>query len=493
MTAHNLNLSLCFDDSKKFLICGELVKFNLKITSPEFESEPREFLERIGASVDSIEISDIISDYSMSTTASSSIDSFKGKKMRSVESLSNLLSRAAKADQRVSNHSKDSQQSMSSVTASRRFNSLSMNRASESKAFWNSEDEAIFIPLEAFIDPECLKTSHKATVRIKVSLNELVPIDALEALKLGFNEFKWTDSVSSAAQSSHRLEKIGQIETCFTVLRPLEVSLRTHNLSSNQVILQINVEFNHEIGEELNGNLRIETVEINFSDSFTSKKAFKITPISDKQVPFVFETSPQQYSLLFNWTLLEEQQIPQDDFHLRVELGGKLKSSELSLSFETFVPIFNLFPVSVFPSGVKITSTKLIGHETLKVFEPFQLEIILHNFEKDTKSLQLDIQSAQVNKNEHSNKSDDSRISVRSQVKEWFRLEQLKNSPGLVLMSPLTPLNIENIPSGGSKAIRLKILPMKRGIFNLKDEIKILNRSTGGKCMKFEEIIIKVE
>lgn len=501
MTANNLNLSLCFDKSKKFLICGELVKFHLKITSPEFEScAPEEFLERIGASVESIEITEESSLLSTMSTASntSSLESLKGRKMKSVESLSNLL---RTVDQRSSgsqhNHSKDSQHSMSSVTA-RRFNSLSINRSTHAKPFWNSEEAAIFIPLEAFIDPECLSsTCQKAVVKFKVSLNELVPIDALEALRMGFNEFKWTDSVSSAAQSSHKLERIGLVEESLTVLRPLEVSLRTHNLSStsNQVILQILIDFNHEQeAEDLNENLEIETCEIVLSDSFTSRKTsnlFKITPISEKQVPFVFETCPQQYSLLFHWTKttnIQDEFI--ENYHLRVELGGKLRSnsSEISLSFETAVPIFNLFPVSQF-SGIKITSTKLIG--TLKVLEPFQVEMILHNFDDEIKSLQLSVEENRVEDEEQKQKQEKMTMTFKSPVDEWFKT-RVKKTPGLVIMSPLTPLKVENIPSSGSKAIRLKLLPMKRGIFNLKDEIKIINK-TNGKIMKFDKIIIKVE
>lgn len=526
MTRNNLNLSLCFDKSKKFLICGELVKFNLKISSPEFETAPEEFLERIGASIESIEITEgsgLLEAERLAVSSSSSLESIKGKKMKSVESLSNLL---RTVDQRSSesqhDHSKDSQHSMSSVTA-RRFNSLSVNRSIQKKPFWDSEEVAIFIPLEAFIDPECLSSScQKAIVKFKVSLNELVAIDELEVLRLGFNEFKWTDSVSSAAQSSHKLERIGLVELCMTVLRPLEVSLRTHNLSSNQVILQILVEFNHENeAEDLNGNLKIESVEIGLSDSFTSRKSsnfFKITPISEKQVPFVFETSPQQYSLLFNWTLLKQQEEQfLENYHLRVELFGKLldktreniardnaareisdnttdnttdrtgtATSELSLSFETSVSIFNLFPVSP-SSGIKITSTKLIG--TLKVFEPFQIELILHNFDDETKSLLLNI--IQEFNEKDKDKYKDNFIKSPSPVDEWFQ-SRVSKTPGVVIMSPLTTLKVENIPSGGSKAIRLKLLPMKRGIFNLKEEIKIINKSNG-KIMKFDKIIIKVE
>ena len=510
------------------------MKFHLKITSPEFKTVPEEFLERIGASVESIEITEELSLLAASAVStSSSLDSFKGKKMKSVESLSNLLRTVdQRSNESQHNHSKDSQHSMSSVTA-RRFNSLSFNRSIRTKPFWNSEEGAIFIPLEAFIDPECLSSScQKAAVKFKVSLNELVPIDSLEALRMGFSEFKWSDSVSSAAQSSHKLEKIGSVEESLTVLRPLEVSLRTHNLSSNQVILQILVEFNHENeAEDLNGNLEIETVEIVLSDSFTSRKSsnlFKITPISEKQVPFVFETSPQQYSLLFNWTLLKQQE-QEDEFlenyHLRVELFGKLlnaarentananeivvrnaardnadsttdntgdsaaelvtsSTSELSLSFETAVPIFNLFPVSM-SSGIKITSTKLIGN--LKVFEPFQIELILHNFDEEIKSLQLNI-IQEFNEKDHEK---DKNIFFKSPVDEWFHT-RVNKTPGVVIMSPLTTLKVENIPSGGSKAIRLKLLPMKRGIFNLKEEFKIINKSNG-KIMKFDKIIIKVE
>lgn len=510
MAANNLNLSLSFDKSKKFLICGELVKFHLKITSPEFETAPKEFLEKIGAAVESIEITEESSLLAISAAPStaSSLDSFKGTKMKSVESLSNLL---RLVDQRSSgsqhNHSKDSQHSMSSVTA-RRFNSLSLNKSAQVRPFWNSEEAAIFIPLEAFIDPECLSSGcQKAMLKFKVSLNELVPIDALEALRMGLNEFKWSDSVSSAAQSSHKLEKIGSAEESLTVLRPLEVSLRTHNLSSNQVILQILVEFNHENeAEDLNGNLEIESVEIILSDSFTSgriSKLFKITPITEKQVPFVFETSPQEYSLLFNWQLLQQQEKDQflENYHLRVELFGKLKlkskqladennkieaempsSSEFSLSFESSVPIFNLFPVSV-SSSIKITSTKLIG--SLKLFEPFQIEFILHNFDNEIQSLQLSIQENRVEEQERSNNN------YKSPVDEWFQT-RVKKTAGVVILSPLTPLKVENIPSGGSKAIRLKLLPMKRGIFNLKEEFKIINK-LNGKNMKFDEIIIKVE
>lgn len=503
MTANNLNLALCFDQSKKFLICGELVKFHLKVTSPEFEGVPEEFIERIAASVESIEITEE-SSFSMSTTASSSLESFRGsKKMKSVESLSNLLKvvdQRANGSTHQHNHSKDSQNSqhsMSSVTA-RRFNSLNLNRSGQNKPFWCTEESAILIPLEAFIDPECLSSSaHKAAVKFKVSLNELVPLDPLESLRIGFNDIKWTDCVSSAAQSSHKLEKIGQVESSLTVLRPLEVSLRTHSLSSTQAILQIIVEFNHEDeAADLNGNLEIEVVDIVLSDSFASRSnsnLFKISSISERQVPFTFEKSPQQYSLLFNWTLLKQERrsaFEDENFQLRVEIGGNLKnqtnkSSELSLSFESSVPIFNLFPLSP-SSGLQITSTKLIGG-SLKVFEHFQLELILHNYDDEMKSIHLDV----VQNIRGSNVNNYSKT-TRSPVEEWFHMERVKRSPGVVVMSPLTTLKVENIPSGGSKAIRLKLLPMKCGIFNLKEELKIIN-SLSGKTVKFDQIIIRVD
>ena len=54
----NLNLSLQFDEKKKALLCGELVKFHLKITSPDLSDDNvvTDFIKRIGATVEGIEI-----------------------------------------------------------------------------------------------------------------------------------------------------------------------------------------------------------------------------------------------------------------------------------------------------------------------------------------------------------------------------------------------------------------------------------------------------
>lgn len=484
MLTNNLNLSLHFDPFKKFLICGELVKFNLKITSPDFGDDINEFVERIGAAVEAIEI---VEESNMSLSNSSISESYsKGRKMKSVESLSNLL-RATTLTSSGSSSS-DSQRSMSSVTA-RRFNSLSQNRSSETKAFWDPSDRSIIVPLEAFIDSECLSvTCRKGTVKFKISLNELVPIsDDIVAYS------KRMDGAASVAQSSHRLQKIGQAEMSFPVLRPLEVSLRTHSLSPTQVLLQINLEYE---AESLEGLLGIDKVDIVLSDSFTSRTQksaqFRISPLSESQVPFVFETSPQQRSLLYNWTLLTPCDLIEDlnDFHLRVELFGKLLTtsvdpSEISLSFESSLPIYNLFP-KIEHSGVEITSTKLKNSEALRVFEPFQVELILHNYEASSVSLTLNIVDPQKSETQKTPRTES------NPIQEWFQMERRRKTPGLLLMSPLTPLKVENLPPGGSKSIRLQFVPAKQGIFNLKNEFKI--QETGsGKVMKFKDIIIKVE
>ena len=479
----NLNLNLVFDSENKFLLCGELVKFNLKITSPDFtvpsSFEINEFMKRIGANVEVVEIQvDSVGAASL-LSSNSSIDSIKGKKMKSAESLSNLL----RANELKSHSSSNgSVCSMTSVTA-KRFSSL---RTSQAEAIWNSEDEAILIPLEIFIDPEGLPTNcNKATAKIKVSLNELVPIA----------HFDNTEDLLS----SHKLERIGQTEISLLVLRPLEVSLRTHNISSTRALLQINSEFNCCCGEDESDGvvpLTIENVQIILSDSFTSRanwNRFKITPIAATQVPFTFELSPQQHSLLFDWKSDHRTDFAADfsgeDFHVRVEFQGKLKKkslmSEVSLSFESSIPMFTIFP-PVQSKGIQITSVKVL-HSKLFVLEPFQIEMILHNFDEEMKSINLEVDASAGNQSDL-----DSKAPFKNPVQEWYRLDEDKKCPSLLLLHPLKGVRIENIPSNGSKAVRLKFVPMRRGVINLIEEFRFRD-ILESKILKIEPIILQIE
>ena len=551
---NNLTLSIQFDQEKKFLLCGELVNFHLKLTSPDFNSDTIvtkefvDFIERIGAAVESIEITEEFTyksrsshsnSNSFSASSSSSLNSLKGRKMKSVESLSNLLRDSTRESEQTQTHplthskdSQNSQQSMSSVRA-RRFNSLSPNRSSNVKAFWSEEEGAVLVPLEAFIDSEIIGSNcNKATAKFKVSLNELIPLDVLESL--GFNDYNANTLIDHfpGAKSSHKLQKIGQAETSLIVLRPLEVSLRTHKLVTNQVIIQLNVEFNHE-DHTLNGNIEIQSVEIILSDSFTSRNQssllatdskkeslasnlnFKITPLSSSQVPFVFEMSPQDYSLLFNWTPLLNNSmlsiLQEDDFRLRVELKGKLSStdckshSEILMSFESSVPISNLFPTSlttisensIYP---QISSIKLIACDRFKVFKPIQIEIYILNPDKEIKSFTIDIlPSFKFKKTFESQTSQvKSPLDLNSEeykkwaVDNWFKMEKSYQCPAVLLLNPLTPLKLENIPSGGCKPIRLQLVPVRRGIINLTREF-VVRDGDSGKILKNSNLMINAK
>lgn len=495
---NNLNLSLQFDQRKKFLLCGELVKFNLKITSPDFSDDNvPEFMERIGATVEGIEI---IQDYLLTTSTSSnsadqsqSLYSLKGKKMKSVESLSNLLKTCVTRDQNQHN-SKDSQTSqcsMSSVTA-RRFNSL---RKTQAKSVWNLEEGAILVPLEAFIDSESLGST-KGVAKIKVSLNELVPIDSISDLLSNNNHHRHVEPTSPLIQiqnTTQKLLKIGQAELSLPVLRPLEVSLRTHSLSPTHSILQLNMEYNNNNNNnDSNMKLEIENVEIFISNTWNSNNsAFKIVPISNNQVPFIFETCPQQHSLLFNWTLLNE--IDEDeDFRVRVEVSGQVEQvncSVFSLSFESSISIFNLFP-SYEREDVQITLLKVLNDKICPLV-PFQIELILHNYSKEMKSFNLNFICDSNLKSTRQSKQLKSSNENANAIQEWFRMEESKKSPNILLMNPLDlPLKLERFPSGGSKAVRLKFVAIKSGFFNLKDELRVI---CDDNTLNFDSIIIKVE
>lgn len=489
---NNLSLALHFDPQKKFLLCGELLNFQLKVSSPDFSESPDFdcFLNRIGAAVEEIDISfqdDANFFHSSSSFSVNSPISSNGRRMKSVESLSNLLkdthfsNHSTHSSSSSSNfsHSKDSQNShssMASVTARRRFDSLGINKA---KATWDPTEEAVIIPLEAFIDPEVLLSSHKATAKFKISLNELVPID-MELLALGTGNEK-----SESLVNGNRLVKIGQTEKSFTVLRPIEVSLRTHRLSTNQILLQLNIEFDHREFEKLLNCIEIESVDIILSDSFTSRCSdnvldFTITPLSNDQIPFRFDTSPQTYSLIYRWTVmndLNESLQLQDDFRLRAELQGKLineashSCSSLSLSFESALPIANLFPQSLpGPSEPYIAQIKLIDslHQCcLKVYEPFEVEVFICNPNSEPSSVSFELcpkGPKTINDKSSSNP-----------IEAWFHLEKSRKTPRFLLMKPLeTPLYLGSIKANSFKSVRLQFIAMQRGIINLFDEFRFL-------------------
>lgn len=492
----NLNLSLQFDERKRFLLCGELVKFHLKITSPEFESTDQiqinNFINRIGANVEGLEILEepeeaaVVIGSSTSgllTSSTSSIGSCK--KMKSVESLSNLLKTTSRDHQNQSKDSQISQCSMSSVTA-KRFSSLRR----EVKPFWSPGDEAIFIPLEVFIDPESFDSS-RAIAKIKISLYELIAIDSL-TFNYGCEIAKQT--------CPQKLQNIGQAEISLNVLRPLEVSLRTHPLSSNQAILQFIIEYSYDktdVDKFL--DLEVENVEIYLTNSFNSNNFynsfFKIVPLSAKQVPFTFETCPQQLSLLFNLSLFDE--IPFEassgDFRVRFELSGRLSETDcniFSLSFESSIAIFNIFPLADNPAeDIKITSTRILTDKIVQ-YEPFQVELVLHNHTEEIKSFTLNFREPVTRQTLTPDTSN-------NPVLKWFKMEESKKTPAILLMSPLDlPLKIDKIPSCGSKAVRLKFVPVKSGFFNLKDELDVfINYHDKSEYIKldFDSIIIKVE
>lgn len=517
----HLNLSLIFDSENKFLLCGELVKFSLKISSPGFTEaespEIQEFMKRIGANVEAVELDlsgldgpelGLGQASSLRSSNSSSIDSLKGKRMKSVESLSNLLRSSEKKEASFASQShslsSDSQVSLSSMTSvtARRFSSL---RASQAEATWNSEEEAIFIPLEIFIDPEGFPANcDKAMANIKISLNELVPIldnyPQRDPHNDPHNYSHYDDSIINSVQSSHKLERIGQAEISLLVLRPFEVSLRTHTISPTRALLQINSEFNCRDEPEV--SLTIENVQIILSDSLASRanwNLFNISPISDSQVPFTFETSPQQVSLLFDWNYFLKENLTDsdsdfdfsgEDFHVRVEFQGKLKKksfiSEISLSFESSIPIFSIFP-PVLTSGIQITSVKLLTPKPI-LFEAFQIELILHNFDEEMGSIDLIIGNT-IGTMERE------RDATNNSVQEWFKLEEQKKCPSLLLLSPcpLGGINIENIPSNGSKTLRLKFVPIRPGVINLNEEIFLKNGKEAAKIMRIDPIIFRIE
>jgi len=518
--SNNLSLSLQFDQQKKFLLCGELLNFQVKLTSPDFGVEtcctPEffHFLDQIGAAVESIDISThSVASYSSSASLSaSSLDSLRGKKMKSVESLSNLLKDTTLTSPSSFSHSKDSQtsqSSMSSVTA-RRFNSLGANRTKLSKPFWNAEEEAVYIPLEAFIDPEALGSTscHKAIAKFRISVNELVPVD-LGFDFLGFDLGETAPSSASDLINGHRLVKIGQIETSFTVLRPIEVSLRTHRLPSNQIILQLNVHFDHrDPGEfdDLVGFIEIDSVDIVLSDSFTSKCCdvstldFIITPLSSDQVPFVFDACPQTFSLIYSWTILNEEVLRRDDFRLTAELRGKLNGPDqqegtpLSLSFESSLPIETLFPKTLEQSiHPQITKIKLLDSDcrenSLKVYEPFEIEVFLHNPTSDSMPISIEV----IQRYAARSSSKVSPTSSINPIEAWFQMENLRKTPGILLLNPLVfPLDLGLISPYGFKSVRLQLIPVRRGIMSLFDEFRfILNGKNGRKGQ--ENSIIKIE
>lgn len=465
-----MNLSLQFDENKKFLLCGELVKFHLKVSSPDFTDDfVQEFIERIGATVEGLEITES-SFVDRSVSSSSSSLSIKGKKMKSAESLSNLLKCAH------DNRSKDSHSSHSSMSsiAAKRFNSL---RRNQEKAFW--KDDFIYIPLDIFIDPECISSScKKASVNIKVSLNELVPIDSVIQ-----NLYKFDDD---SINYTHKLQKIGQTEVSFSILRPLEVSLMTQSLSSSQVIVQLIIEYDQE---DFKGSLEIETVDLFISDTFGKSNYFKIDPISNCQVPIKFETCPQQNCLLFYLTLIEE--IPLEDFGLRVELCGRLEQINCNvflISFESSFPVSSLFPIFV-PNNLKITSSKLVfndSNNSIKLFEPFQVEIILQNYNEEIDSFTINI-ICELATGKHRNIS-----SIINPIEEWFIMQESKKTSNVLLLSPIDSCLHLKLPFAGSKSLKLTFVPVKRGFFNLNDELKIKN-VTMDEHLNYEPIIIKVE
>lgn len=530
----NLNLSLVFDSENKFLLCGELVKFNLKISSPDFSdsSEIKEFMKIIGATVESIELEPIFPNVpseqneqnctSLVSSNSSSIDSLKRKPMKSVESLSTLLRTSSvnclniNSDHKYTsifqNMSKDSHGSqsslcsMTSVTA-KRFDSL---RSSQAEAIWCSEGSEgeshdgsdcgyILIPLEIFIDPEGLSSNcNKATAKIKVSLNELSPIDTIGIMMNDqFGLSPESNFKIQTPQNSHKLERIGLTEISLLVIRPLDVSLRTQNISSSHAILQINSDFNCENDSEI--SLEIENAQIILSDSFSSRKNwnnFKISPISEAQVPFTFETSPQQISLLFNWIALDKIDFSCEDIVVRVEFQGKLRKktliSQISLSFESSIPIFNLFP-QYFSTGIQITSVQLLSNlnNILILFEPFQIELIVKNFDEHIGSINFVVENKLGKPEKYFSVSNlDQKNS--GNLKEWFKLDESKKCPSLLLISPLKGINIQNIPPNGSKSIRLKFVPVRSGLIYLHEEISFKN-SNNNEILKIEPLILQIE
>ena len=468
----NLNLSLQFDEKKKALLCGELVKFHLKITSPDLSDDNvvTDFIKRIGATVEGIEIiKESGSLMSSSSSSASLIDSLKGKKMRSVESLSNLLKNSHIKDdhpsQSQSKESQTSQSSMSSVTA-KRFNSL---RRVQGPPIW--VDDAILVPLEAFIDPESIGSDcHKVTAKIKVSLNELIPIE-IDLFNCGSSS-----ALPTSIQSSHKLSKIGTAETSMTVLRPLDVSLQTHNLTQSHSILQLIIDYRvYEMHLSDYSDLEVYNVEIFILNN--PNNFFKVSPISNHQIPFKFEGSKiqeQSHSILFNLkssqNSKEFQSLNQEFLNIRLELSGRLKEDYFSLSFES---------TNTLPSFAKqedelqISKIKILGDAyKISLFEPFQIELILNNFTKELEHFVIKIEAGDAHhsncKRKHShpnpNSHADNSNHTHNTVMEWFKMENDKKTPNILLSSPIdSPLKLENFPSGGSKSVILSLVPVKLG------------------------------
>ena len=125
----------------------------------------------------------------------------------------------------------------------------------------------------------------------------------------------------------------------------------------------------------------------------------------------------------------------------------------------------------------------------------------MNNFTKELEHFVIKIEAGDAHhsncKRKHShpnpNSHADNSNHTHNTVMEWFKMENDKKTPNILLSSPIdSPLKLENFPSGGSKSVILSLVPVKIGLFNLKDELKVQNCSNG-KYLKFNSITIKVE
>lgn len=420
--------------------------------------------------------------------------------MKSVESVSNLLRSPINASRNLYSHNSNSSErslkSISSVTA-RRFAALNKNRGNTCRAQWIDEESIISVPLETFIDADMLSaTCQRAAIKIKVCLSELIPLDgsSLGAINYDIENYKNTSS-NNIKSLGQRLERIGETEIIASLLRPLEVSLRTHNLSPRQSLLQINLHHNnnttsfHKHGDQMDTSCFENQIMIEKVDLIVQSEEILTStdPAVPNQLPFTFESMeghPQvTRSILYYWNLLSgregkwvtsETDNEVDFLTLRVELTGKLATSQsqVFLSFESTLSQRIVFPEQAQLSGIQISESRIINNSavgTIKVLEAFQIELILKNYHSEVQSACLTV----IQPQSHSKSKSQSKF-TGSEIKDWLKMERAKKCPSLLLTAPLQPVRIENLPPGGSKALRIQFVPARRDMINLNDEFKIL-------------------
>jgi hypothetical protein len=398
---------------RAFLLCGELVRFFLKVS---ISAQPPDIgwdalLPNISAAVETFLVSEqhrASGSGSHSSSASGSLGTpSRSKMMKSVESLPLLMSPSlpvANANANAPVSSPNSPYALSNAYPNYQEGMLNGPKAVL------ADDRTLLLPLELFIEGDSLASwADRGVARIRVALNELVSVglgngslqdglaEALASLAIGQDATAITPH--RALAPFQRLQRITVAEAEIPLIRPLEASVRAA-LVGNAYLFQLLLSATEDLSELINDEtISLENLAASIIDLDTSADAApRQSLLPAHELPqSIAVKSGSKYAIVFKCPVASCPLV--ENIRLRVDCCGRHAArpansdpTSLAIAFECSVRL----PERACHGQKAARDTGLqidfeIESETIHVAQPFRLEIHAINRGSAPRNLEISL------------------------------------------------------------------------------------------------------